>query len=197
MSVKNLFLGSLLALSPLALSAAEAINGDIIMRNSLCVGSECSETEEFGFATIKVKAPEPILLFDDTSNIGSFPNQDWTLGVTDEGQSLPANFIIKNVTNDVRVLAISPTGSVALGGNAELVDGAISVGSPGSEKPIVNVAEGTEPNDAVTVSQFNTFKSEAQAGLDQDEAELNNKIAEMDSRIQDLASRLEALAQEQ
>ncbi|PCJ83653.1 MAG: hypothetical protein COA54_15170 [Thiotrichaceae bacterium] len=62
----------------------QVILDDLIVRggndlngSGVCIGPDCADFEEFGFDGIKLKANDPLIVFDDTSASASFPSNDW------------------------------------------------------------------------------------------------------------------------
>ena len=170
-------------------SSDQVFLDDVIVKGDpagggLCVGPDCADLEEFGFDGIKLKANDPLIMFDDTSSSASFPSNDWSLGVTDNAQGGPADFVIKDVTADmaVMVLQAGSSGGVALGAGSTVEQNAISVGATGNERRIMHVADGVNPTDAMNMSQFNT-----QA------APLNDRIDAINVRITELLDRVSKL----
>lgn len=116
-------------------SADEVFLDDVIIQGSsggggLCVGAGCTESEAFEFDTFRVKGDDPVINFQDTSSSGSFPTNDWLMGVRD-GSSSTSVLFIKDVNGDDDVLQLesSTDGGVAIGFGATLETGAVSVGS--------------------------------------------------------------------
>ncbi|NVJ49951.1 MAG: hypothetical protein HWE11_06160 [Gammaproteobacteria bacterium] len=72
--------------------ADQVINDDLIVTFSECVGNDCVNGENFGFDTIRMKENNTRLKFDDTSNSGSFPNNDWTI-VANDSSNGGANYL--------------------------------------------------------------------------------------------------------
>ncbi|QAX32150.1 hypothetical protein [Leisingera sp. NJS204] len=70
---------SLFALAAGAVQADQVINDELIVNNSLCVGTDCSNGESFGFDTIRLKENNMRIKFQDTSVSASFPTRDWQL----------------------------------------------------------------------------------------------------------------------
>jgi hypothetical protein len=58
-------------------------NDDVIVGMSLCVGIDCVNGENFGFDTVRLKENNLRLHFNDTSNTGSFPTNDWRIVAND------------------------------------------------------------------------------------------------------------------
>lgn len=159
----------------------QVIVDDLIVNGSVCIGPDCADLEDFGFDTVKLKADNPLIMFDDTSSSGSFPSNDWSTGITDNAQGGPADFVIKDATADIAVMVLQAgsTGGVALGAGSTVEQNAISVGATGNERRIIHVADGENPTDAMNMSQFN-----AQA------ATLNDRIDAINVRITDLLDRV-------
>ena len=59
--------------------AAQVISQDLVVQGSECVGFDCVNGESFGFDTIRLKENNLRIKFQDTSNSGSFPSNDWQL----------------------------------------------------------------------------------------------------------------------
>ena len=144
----------------LPVAADEVIFDDLIItqgnngEGSLCVGQGCVDGEIFDFDSIKLKSPAPLIRFEDTSSSAAFPSQDWTMGIVDSPSDISV-FFVKNANTNSNVLQMSASsaGGVALGADAELMDGAISVGATGTERRIIHVADGVNPTDAVNLGQ--------------------------------------------
>lgn len=102
--------------------ADEVINNDLILRQSLCVGSECVDGEEFGFDTVRLKSDDPRLRFQDTSVSSFFPTNDWLMGIADDGAGGAPRFFVRDLDGgaDVVILEGGSDGGVALGAGAEL-----------------------------------------------------------------------------
>ncbi len=151
-------------------------SGNLIVEDNVCIGIGCSEGEYSPtvtyFDTLRLKGPAPFINFWDTSNSGSFPTNDWWLGI--KNNSTEPTFILKDSSADKDVLQVvaGNVNGVALGADSEVVADAISVGSSALQRRIVNVAEGTDSNDAITKSQ------------------LDAAIQTLNTRIDDLMSRL-------
>lgn len=139
--------------------ADQVINDDLIVsgpggNGSACIGANCVEDMDFGFSTVVIDNPDGSVRFTDTSNSASFPTTDWRLGT----ESSSGNFYIENEDTSTQVLTVGSNGNaVALGGNATLVDGAVTVG----DLRVANVADGVNDTDAVTLGQLNTALTDA------------------------------------
>ena len=173
----------LLAIAPGHVLADEVILDNLVIDGSICVGLGCVADEEFGFDTIRLVSDNPQIRFQDTSTTASFPTQDWTMGMDDDASNASVLFV-KDAIADAFVLqmASSPSGGVALGAGAELVENSISVGAAGSERRITHVAAGSDATDAVNVGQFEQFQ-----------ADISSQLEDIIARIAALEARVDAL----
>ena len=177
-------------------SADQIISDDLIVNGgSVCVGSECVDGEFFAFDSVRIRGPEPRLEFLDTSNSGSFPSDDWKIGISDDGTGGASFLFVDHDNSGARVLQMTSDGSVALGAASELVPGAISVGSMGNERPIVHVAAGVDDTDAVNMGQFQTFQDDVFARLGSDADDFDQRLTDIQARIDDLVNRVDALSE--
>jgi autotransporter adhesin len=85
--------------------------------------------------------------------------------------------------------------SVALGAGS--TDGGqsnvVSVGAPGAERRITNVAAGTNPTDAVNVSQFNAANANTQGQINNVQGQVSNlqgQVSSLQGQVNNLASTL-------
>ena len=191
----------------LAAKSDEVILDDLIVIGNfggdsaaaLCVGNECIDGEDFAFDSVKLKTNDPTIKFEDTSSSSSFPTNDWSMGITDNGAPDAAQFLIKDLSAATTVLLMEAgaNGGIALGSGSTVEADAISVGSTGSEKRIVNVADGVDDSDAVTTGQFNAFSDAISvnfaAELAADKAELDDQLSDLQDDIASLSSRLDAV----
>jgi len=56
---------------------------DLIVEGSICAGFDCVNGENFGFDTLILKENNLRIYFNDTSNSGSFPSNDWRITAND------------------------------------------------------------------------------------------------------------------
>ncbi|MEQ9464067.1 MAG: hypothetical protein RJQ10_10430 [Haliea sp.] len=178
-------------------SSADTINSDLSVRGSMCVGAACTDPEDFDFDTLRLRADNPLIKLIDTSNSASFPTNDWSLGITDDGVPGPTRFLIRDETGGQDALVLDPDagGAVSLGVGSTPVDGAISVGSSGAERRVVHVADGIADTDAATAGQLSAAEariaSDFAAELAADKAALDAEIALLQSEISALSTRLD------
>ena len=163
-------------------AADQVILDDLIVDGSQCVGAGCSNGEEFGFDTLKLKSDTPMIRFEDTSSTSSFPSSDWSAGVEDDVNDV-SRFVVK-FGNGATVLSLPATesGGIGLGANSAIEPNAVSVGAPGIERKIVHVANGTNATDAVNKSQ-----------LDQMQVDFQTKLILIGTRIDNLTTRVDNL----
>ena len=187
----------------LPICADEVIIDDVIVNTALCIGDQCADGEDFGDDALRIKTNSPKIHFDDTSNSASFPKNDWTIGINDNGGAGPAQFYVSDETNSVSVILLDAgdDGGVALGANSVIEAGAISVGSPGGERRVVHVADGVDSHDAVSMSQFSAFSdnlnnnfaaelTDEGAGIDASLVDLQEKLDELTTRVNAIATEL-------
>lgn len=189
-----LTMGCVVGLSAAGASGNEVISNDLVVNSSACFGIGCEVGEVFGFDTLRLKSATPQIFFDDTSSTGTFPNQDWALGISDDDSAAPSYFFIRNATSNLNALVISQDGDLAIGAGAEMVPGAISVGDLGSERRVSFVADATDDTDAVNLRQFQTFQESALDSVGGEVIELDNRLAGLEVRLMELMDRLEAVA---
>lgn len=162
--MKNLLIILPVALTLAGHSASQA-NADSVINDNLivttdpsntgggvCIGANCVDFVNFGFTTLMLDQTDPSIVFQDTSNSGSFPGTDWRVGA----ETASGTFSIGNMTTGDTVFAISGDGNaIGIGAGATLTNGAVSVGG----LRVSNVADAVEQTDAVTLGQFNAAMS--------------------------------------
>jgi len=79
---------------------------DTIVMGSLCVGMDCSSSENFGFDTIRLKENNLRIHFQDTSNSGSFPTRDWRIIINDSANGGASYFAIEDSDSARQVFKI-------------------------------------------------------------------------------------------
>ncbi len=182
-----------------AAANADTIYTDLSVDGSLCVGAACADAEDFDFDTIRLKTDNPLIKLIDTSNSASFPSNDWSLGITDDGVPGPTRFFIRDETGGRDALILDPDagGAVSLGVGSTPVDGAVSVGSTGAERRVAHVAEGVADTDAATVAQLNAAEALIASNfadeLADDKAALDAEINGLQAEIDELNTRLDSL----
>jgi len=205
MNIEHLRLAPIILLALTLDSTAHADNvilDDLIVDGNVCVGVECMNLHLFDFDTIVLKSSDPQIKFQDTSSTASFPTNDWTVGITDNGAGGLPMFSIKDVDTGTAVLQLQAAtdGGVAIGAGAEIEANAVSFGASGATRKIVNVAEGTDDADAVNKGQFDMFAAQIDQTVADEKAELDTQITglqtqldDINEQIADILSRIDAL----
>ena len=125
------------------LQATVLSTNDGVIRFSLCVGGDCPASPSFGSDTLRLHENNLRIHFDDTSNSGSFPNNDWRLIANDTTNGGDNVFAIEDATAGRRI-AVFEAGAPA---NALYLDSSGNLGlgtnSPGSIE--INVVDGNSP----------------------------------------------------
>ena len=91
------------------------VNSVDITGGSLCVGVDCVNPESFGADTIRLKENNLRIHFDDTSNSGSFPANDWRIVINDSANGGASYFAIEDSTasrTPFKILAGAPNNSI-------------------------------------------------------------------------------------
>jgi len=120
----------------------QVIIDDLIVDGSACIGQDCVNGENFGFDTLRLKENNLRIKFDDTSNSGSFPNNDWQLTANDSANGGLNKFSIDNTTTGRTPFLIEgPAPS-----NSLYVDDAGNIGI-GTSAPVVeaHMVDGDSP----------------------------------------------------
>ena len=190
--MKRICLTAVLAVASFSVSADQVIFDDLIVTNSMCVGADCVDGEEFEFSTLKIKGDDPLVLFQDTSVSASFPTNDWSVGIGLTGQGGAPQFVITDVSGsaDVVTLESGNNPGVALGAGAAVVPGAISFGDSGSERRVSYVADGVDDTDAATKGQLDARVVEINANF---AAEIDQAAAALEGDIDALMTEIAAL----
>lgn len=180
-----------MALQPTTAVADEVINENLIVQGgSMCVGADCQDGEEFDFDTIRLRATEPRIQFQDTSTSAGFPGTDWEIVVDSDSSQLQ----VRDTSGDVTVLVLQASGGVALGAGSSVESDVITVGSASNKRRVRYVADGAEDSDAVTKSQLDAFSaalnSNFDAELDVEKTALNNQISALEAQITQLEASL-------
>jgi len=70
---------------------------DLIVTGSACIGFDCVNGESFGFDTLRLKENNLRIKFEDTSNSGSFPSNDWQITANDSSNGGANKFSIDDI----------------------------------------------------------------------------------------------------
>ena len=98
----------------------QVFNDDLIVRGSGCFGQDCVNGENFGFDTVRLKENNLRIHFDDTSNSGSFPSNDWRITINDSANGGQSYFSIDDATGNrspLRIRAGAPNWSIYVAAN--------------------------------------------------------------------------------
>lgn len=85
--------------SLIASAAVVLTDSDGVIRQSLCVGFDCPNNPSFGFDTIRLQENNLRIHFEDTSEVQSFPRNDWRILVNENANGGLSKFSIQDVTN--------------------------------------------------------------------------------------------------
>ncbi|RFP86713.1 hypothetical protein DZK27_13895 [Rhodobacteraceae bacterium 63075] len=103
------------------------INSNTTIHNSLCVGSDCANSESYGFDTIRLKENNLRIHFDDTSAAaGGFADQDWRIEVNSSANGGDEYFRVIDATanRDIFTLeANAPSNSLVVSSQGNIGSG--------------------------------------------------------------------------
>lgn len=121
---------------------AQTFTTDLIVQGSACVGVDCTSSENFGYDTIRLKENNLRIKFQDTSNSGSFPTNDWQLVANDTNNGGADRFSIEDVTNNKTPFTIEGNSP----NNTLYVDSSGRIGIKTSTPVVdIHVKEGNTP----------------------------------------------------
>lgn len=95
--------------------ADQFIYDDLIVYSSQCLGLDCVNGENFSLDTLRLKENNLRIHFDDTSNAGSFPANDWRITINDYTNGGDNYFSIDDVTAGTSPFRIMAGGNVGIG----------------------------------------------------------------------------------
>lgn len=78
---------------------AQVFTQDVVVQGSLCIGIDCPTAPNFGADTQRLQENNLRIHFDDTSNSGSFPSNDWRLQANDQTNGGRNYFAIEDATS--------------------------------------------------------------------------------------------------
>ncbi|MEM9293989.1 MAG: tail fiber domain-containing protein [Acidobacteriota bacterium] len=105
------------------LAEEQLITGNLTVRSSLCVGTDCPHPESFGFDTIRVKENNLRIHFEDTSSTASFPTNDWRIIANDSANGGSSYLGFQDATanrNVFRVFAGAPSNALTVDSQGDL-----------------------------------------------------------------------------
>lgn len=71
---------------------------DVAAQGGVCAGADCTAAESYGFATVKLKANNTRLKFEDTSTSVGFATTDWQLSANDTFSGGANKFFVEDLT---------------------------------------------------------------------------------------------------
>jgi hypothetical protein len=98
-------------------------NEDLYVIGSLCVGTDCSDPETWGYDVIRLKENNLRINFDDTSSTSAFPANDWRMLINDTADGGASYLAIEDSTNSktpFKVMANAPTNSLYINSEGEV-----------------------------------------------------------------------------
>lgn len=110
--------------------ADQVIADDLIVQGAACLGADCADgTVWIDSEELQLKENNLRIFFDDTSVVGSYPDNDWEFIFNDETSGGEDYFAIKDYTNSVtpfrvdansidNALYVDSSGNVGLGTNS-------------------------------------------------------------------------------
>jgi hypothetical protein len=131
-------------------SADEVIPDDLIVQGSACIGIDCVNNENFGLDTLRLKANNTRIKFEDTSTSAGFPTNDWTLVANDSATGGRNFFGIEDTTAGRMIFGVSagaPSASL-------WVNSAGNVGL-GTDNPLLKLHLVSNNTPAVRLEQTN------------------------------------------
>ena len=131
-------------------AADQVIPDDLIVQQSLCVGFDCVNNENFGFDTIRLKENNTRIKFEDTST-GTFPTNDWQLTANDSASGGSSKFSIEDITGAKVPFTITAGAST----NSIFVDSTGRVGFRTST-PVLDLHVATSNTPAIRLEQNNS-----------------------------------------
>ncbi|PAP76933.1 tail fiber domain-containing protein [Rubrivirga marina] len=124
------------------------ITGNQTIRDSLCVGFDCADSESYGFETLMLKENNTRIRFFDTSAQGGFSSRDWWLVANSSQNGGASYFAIQDagddgsIANDIlRVAGGAPARSLWIDEQGDLALGTES----GAATTEIHVADGDTP----------------------------------------------------
>ncbi len=141
-NISTALLGGLLGMGACMVHADQVILDDLIVTGSNCVGMDCVNGENFGFDTIRLKENNLRIKFQDTSNSGSFPSNDWQITANDSTNGGANKFSIDDIDGGrtpFTIEASAPSDSLYVDDGGRI---GIGTGTPVVE---VHVVDGDSP----------------------------------------------------
>ncbi|HTG36136.1 MAG TPA: hypothetical protein VLB76_24700 [Thermoanaerobaculia bacterium] len=112
-------------------------DGNMVVVGNACIGQTCTNNDD-DYSALKLKAPQPNILFDDDFVEGGSTPHDWGLFIN---PSSAAEFSIADVENGLIPFTIAggtPTNSLYMASNGNL---GLGTATPGSQLHLLNSAD--------------------------------------------------------
>ncbi len=77
----------------------QSIDEDTCIVGSLCVGTDCSDPETWGYENLRLKENNLRIHFDDTSSTSAFPANDWRIVINDTADGGANYFAVEDSTS--------------------------------------------------------------------------------------------------
>lgn len=106
--------------------ADDVTSDDVIVDGSLGVGLDSTSGQDFGFDTLRLKENNLRIHFDDSSSVGSFPNNDWRIAINDSANGGDNYFAIEDATaasTPFRIEAGAPDNALRVAKDGDVVIG--------------------------------------------------------------------------
>ncbi len=154
--MKNFLIGQTLIVSlvlfgfTVPTQADEVIIDDLIVNGSVCIGTDCEPDPDFGYNTLILQEEDIRVEFQDTTNSGSFPSQDWKIIINSSEEGGDDFFSVSDGNDpDGYDFVIDP------GTNSfHIMEDRVEVGTATDTRRLSNVAAGVDAGDAATMGQF-------------------------------------------
>ncbi len=133
----------------------QLITGDLTVRHSLCVGTDCLHPEAFGFDTVRLKENNLRIHFDDTS-ANNFPSNDWRVQINDSANGGGSYYSVVDATAGRRnftieagapshALYVDSSGDAGFGTSTPVVDLHVVDGDSPTLRLEQNASSGFQP----------------------------------------------------
>lgn len=133
---------------------AQVFATDVVVQGSICVGFDCVNGENFGADTERLKENNLRIHFNDTSNSGGFPTNDWRIVINDQTNGGSSYFGIEDSDAGTYPFKVA----AGAGNNALYIDAQGDVGL-NTSNPVVelHIADGDSPTMRLEQSSSSGF----------------------------------------
>jgi Chaperone of endosialidase len=111
---------------------------DVAAKGGVCAGIDCTDTETYGVATVKLKANNTRLKFEDTSTSVGFATSDWQLTANDSASGGANKFVVEDLTaatSPVVIEGATPSNTLYVDSNGRI---GIRTSTPARDLTIAN-----------------------------------------------------------